>query len=1053
MRNAKKWLALFLAAVMTMSLAGCGSGKKETEAPATEAATEKATEAQTEKETEAPATEAVTEAPETEAVTEAPETETPAAEAATEAPETEAGEEATEAVETETVTEALTETVAAASAEAETEALTEAPETEAVTEAAETEAVTEAPETEEVTEAAETEEVTEAPETEAVTEAAETEAVTEAPETETVIEAVTEAPETEEVTEAVTEAPETEEVTEAPETETEEVTEAPETETEEVTEAPETETEEVTEAPETETEEVTEAPETEEVTEAPETEEVTEALDATAAAAADAEDETEEVTEAPETEAETEEATEAAETEEAATEAGTEAAEEAAPAEREEGTVVSSVEQGMEGKFSPFFYLSANDATVVESFTEYTLLSDRVGNPVNTGIEGETRAYNGTDYEYDGAADVTVTENEDGTVTYELKMRDDIVFSDGTPADIDDVIFGIYVYLDPTYDGNATLYSVPIAGLDEYRSGMDTLFNLLAAAGEDNTDFTYWDEETQTAFWADLKQAGAAFAQEIVDYCIAAGYNAEGDSVAACAANWGFELPEDATVDDFFSTMVEQYEGDYATLSSTETAGSSLFDLMENYDAYTLGIETEETAPNVSGIERVDDYTLRITTTELDATAIYQMSLPIAPLHHYGDESLYDYENNKFGFNKGDLSIVRAKTSDPLGCGPYIFKDFANGVVYMDANPTYYKGEPKTAHLNFLESAEGDKVNGIVAGTLDIADPSYSVDTAKQIAAENGFSEDEWDNFEGPVITTKLIDYRGYGYIGVNPNNVKVGDDPYSDESKNLRKAIATMIAAYRDEAIDSYYGSTASVINYPISNTSWAAPQTTDDGYQIAYSVDVDGNPIYTADMSVEDKYAAALEASLGYFEAAGYTVEDGKLTAAPEGAKLEYECVLGGNGSGDHPSFLLLKNVAEALEPVGFTLTVTDYANANDLYSSYQNGIAEMWCAAWQASSDPDMFQLYHSEGSTNYYQIKSDELDELIMAGRASTDQAYRKSIYQAAMEIIMDYAVEIPIYQRSEALVVSSERVNVDSLPGDMTPYWSWTAEKEKLELLQ
>ena len=137
---------------------------------------------------------------------------------------------------------------------------------------------------------------------------------------------------------------------------------------------------------------------------------------------------------------------------------------------------------------------------------------------------------------------------------------------------------------------------------------------------------------------------------------------------------------------------------------------------------------------------------------------------------------------------------------------------------------------------------------------------------------------------------------------------------PASEQSKNLRKAIATILAVYRDEGIDSYYGDSASVINYPISNTSWAAPQVTDDGYQIAYSTDVNGNPIYTDGMSTEEKYEAAAQAALGFFEAAGYTVEDGKLTAAPEGAKLGYQVNIGAGGSGDHPSFLLLKNAADA-------------------------------------------------------------------------------------------------------------------------------------------
>ncbi len=80
--------------------------------------------------------------------------------------------------------------------------------------------------------------------------------------------------------------------------------------------------------------------------------------------------------------------------------------------------------------------------------------------------------------------------------------------------DIDDVIFSMYVYADPTYDGSTTLYSQPIQGMEEYRSGMGTLSALIAAAGEDNTDYTYWTEEQQTAFWDAVNDGGAAFAQE-----------------------------------------------------------------------------------------------------------------------------------------------------------------------------------------------------------------------------------------------------------------------------------------------------------------------------------------------------------------------------------------------------------------------------------------------------------------------------------------------------------------------------------------------------------
>lgn len=720
--------------------------------------------------------------------------------------------------------------------------------------------------------------------------------------------------------------------------------------------------------------------------------------------------------------------------------AKTPATEDAAEATDEAGRVVLSA-TGFENKFSPFFAASADDQDVADFVSLYMMYVDRVANPVLNGIEGETRAYNGTDYTYYGPSDIVITENEDGTVYYDITMRDDLVFSDGTPVDIDDFIFSLYVLLDPSYDGSSTLYSQPILGLEEYRTGMDTLFNLLAAAGRDNTDFTYWDEAAQTAFWADVDQAGEKFAQEIVDYCVAAGYAEEGD-VAGAAAAWNFpDLAADATAADFFAAMVEAYEGDLMTLSGTETAGSALTDLMNDYATYSVGVQTGESADHIEGIQRTGDYSVRIVASQLDATMIYQMAQPIAPLHYYGDEALYDYENNSFGFVKGDLTNVKSKTTQPMGAGPYMFKEAANGVVYLEANPNFYRGEAKTKFVNIVETKEADMLNGISTGTIDIATPSYSTELAKQIAELNGGDP----SFDGSVITTKLIDYRGYGYIGIAAENVKVGDDPASAESKALRKAIGTVLAAYRDEGISSYYGETASIINYPISNTSWAAPQVTDDGYTAAYSVDVDGNPIYTADMDAAAKYEAALAAALKYFEAAGYTVTDGKLTAAPAGAKLEYTVNIGANGAGDHPTFLVLKNAADAFAKIGFTLTVNDLANASDLFASYQTGVAELWCAAWQSSSDPDMYQLYHSEGSTNYYQINDEDLDTLIMDARQSTEQSYRKGLYKAAMEIIMDWGVEIPVYQRSDAYAVSTERVDVSSLPTDMTPYWNWKSE--------
>ena len=699
-------------------------------------------------------------------------------------------------------------------------------------------------------------------------------------------------------------------------------------------------------------------------------------------------------------------------------------------------------------KFSPFFSETAYDQDVWVMTAISLLNSDRQGAIIMKGIEGETKAYNGTDYTYHGPADCEIVENTDGTVDYNFKLREDLKFSDGEPVTIDDVIFSMYVFLDPTYDGSATMYSTPIVGLDEYRSSMTTLSKLIAEAGEDNTDNTNFTAEQQKAFWDAVNDGGVKFAQEIIDYCVENGAAADANDAAGAASAWNLgELPAGATAKDMFELIGANYDWNFSSMEA-ETAGSKLSDLIpEDVYAYsTTGVNVGDAVASVAGIVKTGDYSMTLTTTELSTTMIYQLQMPIAPLHYYGDESLYDYDNNSFGFAKGDLSSVRAKTSAPLGAGMFTFSKYSDGVVYLDANPSYYDGAPKVAHVNMKETQEADKITGVQAGTIDISDPSYSLEVADQIADINGVEGED-----GPVITTRLKDYRGYGYIALSAKNVNVGGDPSSQASKDLRKAIMTVLSAYRDEGIDSYYGETASVINYPISNTSWAAPSVTDDGYQIAYSTDVDGNEIYTSDMKSEDKYAAALQAALGYFEAAGYTVANGQITAAPAGAKMEYQINIGASGNGDHPSFQTLTNAAAALKTIGFTLTVNDMANASDLFASYQSGAAEGWVAAWQSTNDPDMYQLYHSQGATNYYAINDTDLDELIMAARATTDQEARKAMYKEAMEIILDWGVELPVYQRSEATIFSTERVNIDTIAKDQTPYWTYKSELNNLEL--
>ncbi|MST74197.1 ABC transporter substrate-binding protein [Roseburia sp. MUC/MUC-530-WT-4D] len=726
--------------------------------------------------------------------------------------------------------------------------------------------------------------------------------------------------------------------------------------------------------------------------------------------------------------------------------------------------------QDMSEKFSEFFAASVPDQQVADMTAAYLLENDRAGELIMNGIDGETKEYNGTDYTYTGIADCNITENADGTVDYDFTLRDDVKFSDGEPLTADDVIFTYYVFCDPSYDGGASIGSLPIVGLDAYQSGSEVLYKYLLEKGADNTDFSVVTEDQQKQFFdTDLPKAGEEFAQSIVDYCLANldasdakndiafsmenyGYGATNDdgtfSSAYTGKTWTLEGDDVPTLADFWDDLCAnpKYEGDILAMADAEKASTTLADCFD--DSYKAAVQTGDSADHIEGIKKTGDYSVKITLSTVDATALAQLGkTPVQPMHYYGDASAYDYDNNQFGFTKGDLSSIREKTSTPMGAGPYKFVKYENKTVYLEANENYWRGEPKTKNIQFKTTSEADMVPGVVQGTVDISSPSLSKAALEQICSENSNGEEN-----GDTLSLTKTDYNGYGYIGMNSKNVCVGGDNASEQSKDLRKAIATVLAVYRDVAIDSYYGDAASVINYPISNTSWAAPQKSDADYKVAFSTDVNGNPIYTDGMSEDEKYDAALQAALGYFEAAGYTVEDGKLTAAPEGAKLEYELMIGGGGNGDHPSFAVVTAASEALAKIGFKLDINDLADSSILWNATEAGTAEIWCAAWSATLDPDMYQVYDSNGGSAYmYEINSPELDQMVEDARTNTDQTYRKAVYKEALDFIVDFAVEIPVYQRQEATLYSTERVNMDSVTPDQTTYYTWLNEVQNLEL--
>ena len=118
--------------------------------------------------------------------------------------------------------------------------------------------------------------------------------------------------------------------------------------------------------------------------------------------------------------------------------------------------------ENLDGLFNPFFATSANDSTIV-AMTQIGMLTTGYENGEVTVACGDDEAVVVKDYSI-------VHNNGNDTTVYTFVLKNGIKFSDGHPLTMEDVLFNMYVYLDPVYTGSSTMYSTDIVGLKDYRT-------------------------------------------------------------------------------------------------------------------------------------------------------------------------------------------------------------------------------------------------------------------------------------------------------------------------------------------------------------------------------------------------------------------------------------------------------------------------------------------------------------------------------------------------------------------------------------------------------
>ena len=203
----------------------------------------------------------------------------------------------------------------------------------------------------------------------------------------------------------------------------------------------------------------------------------------------------------------------------------------------------------LNGLFNPFFSTSGTDMDVVGQ-TQLSMLSTNSEGKVAYG-DGEAVIVKDMEYVYDQSSDTT---------TYNFVLKNGITFSDGTPLTMNDVLFNMYVYLDPAYTGSSTMYSTDIVGLQAYRTQKNT------------TDDTLDSQTTEQA----NKRADSR-RQELINVFQTTGkqsststsYFADEEMMKAAIANWNVSSGYknaiakggDISNDDARAQLLEDYEG------------------------------------------------------------------------------------------------------------------------------------------------------------------------------------------------------------------------------------------------------------------------------------------------------------------------------------------------------------------------------------------------------------------------------------------------------------------------------------------------------------
>lgn len=681
-------------------------------------------------------------------------------------------------------------------------------------------------------------------------------------------------------------------------------------------------------------------------------------------------------------------------------------------------------------KFNPFLAETKADRQAVDLTQVKLVTNDRTGKIVYHGIDGELRKYNDENYTYYGASDLSIQydEKKDSTV-YHIQIRDDLSFSDGEKLTIDDVIFSLYVFCDVSYSGTATLKEMPIKGLLNYQ-----------------TNSTKAESYTEKGLVKQMKKHREKFRKWLKKQ----GYSALAEKLRQGAIS------------------------EKKLLRKNLSGNQELFRQARIYFSRGKGKKVN----HISGIRKLNDYELSIETTGYQRRMSAALQIPICALHYYGDLTKYNLEKNHFGFRRGDISSVLANKSTPMGAGAYRFVKYEEGVVYFTSNELYFLGCPQIAFLQLKDMTDileetkkmleqkvaeesgsqqgeqdatdapvsttnpSEEVTELKEGTVDVLTGVFRGEEINWITSVNSNGE-----LEGNTITSQFVSDGNYHYLGIHGDNVSVGGQSDSDASKSLRRAMAILFTGAKS-VLREQDGFGVQLSSYPLATESWVSPAGEQDEYLNIFEKNASGEALYSSKDGTKNRMKTATEEALKALQQAGYTVTGGKVTQAPKGASMTFHLWLA-NGK-EHPLYAMAAQVAETFRLIGIQLQIDTIESEALLQKKLATGKQQLWIGK-RGISDVDLQGRYASRGANNIFGIQEGELDKNLELLQTCLTSAQRRGIYQKCVDEVLEWGVEVPVCEYQNTLMFSSSRVKSDSIPKDVTSYYDWMNEVQKIEM--